>query len=148
MPRLSVRAILVEAGAILLTHHVDRRGSWYVTPGGGVEDGETLEEAFHRELHEELGVRADFGAVAFIREIIADRHPESTLPAGFHQVEIFVHGRLHPGQSPRVLAPDPDQVGFAWLPLADLHTVRFFPRGLVAEFQAQSFPRLYYGDRR
>ena len=148
MPRLAVRAILVEQGRILLGHFVDPGGAWYVVPGGGVEHGETLEEAFHRELQEEIGAKAEFGAVAFIREIIADRLETTNLPAGFHQLEVFVHGRLLPGQELRMVVPDASQVGLVWVPLAELHTLPFFPRGLIAEFQALSFPRFYYGHLR
>jgi ADP-ribose pyrophosphatase YjhB (NUDIX family) len=148
MPRLAVRAILIEDDRILLAHFVDAGGPWYVIPGGGVQEGETLEEAFHRELHEEIGARAEFGAVAFIREIIADRLETTNLPAGFHQLEIFVHGKLLPDQTLRMVMPDASQVGLVWVPLADLHNLPFFPRGLIAEFQARSFPKFYYGHLR
>ncbi len=148
MPRLAVRAILIEDDNILLAHFVDPSGTWYVTPGGGVQHGETLEEAFHRELHEEIGARAEFGAIAFIREIIADRLETTNLPAGFHQLEIFVHGRLLPDQTLRMVSPDTSQVGLVWAPLAQLHTLPFFPRALIGEFQARAFPRFYYGQLR
>lgn len=148
MPRLAVRAILVEDGRILLGHFSDASGEWYVLPGGGVEHGETIEEAFHRELQEEIGARAEFGAVACMREIIADRLESTNLPPGFHQVEVFVRGRLLPDQDLRMVVPDAAQIGLVWAPLADLHTLPFFPRGLVAEFQALSFPRFYYGQLR
>lgn len=148
MPRLAVRAILVEDDNILLEQFEDAGGPWYVTPGGGVQDNETLEEAFHRELQEELGAQAEFGAVAFIREIIADRLAVTNLPPGFHQVEVFVYGRLLPGQTLRMLSPDAWQIGIVWVPLAELHTLPFFPRELIAEFQARAFPRFYYGHRR
>ncbi|MCY0987576.1 NUDIX domain-containing protein [Nannocystis sp. ILAH1] len=148
MPRLAVRAILIEDDKILLEQFQDANESWYVTPGGGVDENETIEEAFHRELREELGVQAEFGAVAFIREIIADRLAVTNLPRGFHQVEVFVYGRLLPGQTLQMLAPDPSQIGLVWVPLAELHTLPFFPRDLIAEFQARAFPRFYYGHRR
>ncbi|MEZ4449261.1 MAG: NUDIX domain-containing protein [Nannocystaceae bacterium] len=148
MPRLAVRAILVEGDAILLERFADATGEWYVTPGGGVQDGETIEEAFHRELLEEIGARAEFGSIAFIREILADRLIDTNLPPGFHQVEVFVVGALLPGQVLRMVAPDRAQVDLVWAPLAELHTLPFFPRGLVAEFQARSFPRFYYGPIR
>lgn len=148
MPRLAVRAILIEDEKILLEQFQDANESWYVTPGGGVDENETIEEAFHRELREELGVQAEFGAVAFIREIIADRLAVTNLPRGFHQVEVFVHGRLLPGQTLQMLAPDRSQIGLVWVPLAELHTLPFFPRDLIPEFQARTFPRFYYGHRR
>jgi putative (di)nucleoside polyphosphate hydrolase len=54
--RLNVAAILRNgAGKILIGERLDRSGSWQF-PQGGVDDGETLEEALARELREEISV--------------------------------------------------------------------------------------------
>ena len=58
IPRQAGRAILRDArGRVLLIKFVLPNMTFWATPGGGVEPGETPLEAAHRELHEELGIR-------------------------------------------------------------------------------------------
>ncbi len=47
------RGIVVENNKILLTHELNT--GVYMTPGGGLEKGETIEECCVRELREEAG---------------------------------------------------------------------------------------------
>lgn len=58
--RLNVAAILQNgAGKILIGERKDRDGAWQF-PQGGVDDGETLEQALLRELEEEISVKPHF----------------------------------------------------------------------------------------
>ncbi len=52
--RHACRAILVKDGNVLLSY--ESKNNKYLIPGGGVEDGETLEECCQRELLEETGM--------------------------------------------------------------------------------------------
>ena len=51
--RIAARGIVVSEGKILLSHELNT--GVYMTPGGGLENGETLEECCKRELMEETG---------------------------------------------------------------------------------------------
>jgi 8-oxo-dGTP pyrophosphatase MutT (NUDIX family) len=56
--RRASRLVVVDRdGRILLFQYEDNRGKWWATPGGGVQPGETFEDAATREAEEELGLR-------------------------------------------------------------------------------------------
>ncbi|WP_380166491.1 NUDIX hydrolase [Jannaschia sp. R86511] len=60
--REAARVLLVDgAGRVLLFEGLDPAdrdgGSWWFTPGGGLEGEESAEQAAHRELWEETGLR-------------------------------------------------------------------------------------------
>ncbi|HET8751805.1 MAG TPA: NUDIX domain-containing protein [Gaiellaceae bacterium] len=55
--RETVRAAVVDAqNRILLLRYGDEYGDWWITPGGGREDGENDEQTLRRELEEEVGL--------------------------------------------------------------------------------------------
>jgi 8-oxo-dGTP pyrophosphatase MutT (NUDIX family) len=56
--------IIEPAGRVLLFRFVFKKGAlagedYWATPGGGVEEGETFEQAAIRELREETGIRVE-----------------------------------------------------------------------------------------
>jgi TDG/mug DNA glycosylase family protein len=55
--RRGVRALCVDPDRrILLLHYANEYDSWWITPGGGIEAGESDHEALRRELREEIGL--------------------------------------------------------------------------------------------
>jgi len=57
--RQNVAGIIVQGGSgkILICERYNSAGAWQF-PQGGVDDGESLEEALERELHEEISLKA------------------------------------------------------------------------------------------
>lgn len=70
--RVNVRGIIFKNGELLcqqLTPGDDGivRNYW-CTPGGGLEDGESLHEGLHREMIEETGVTPQIGKLLFVQQ--------------------------------------------------------------------------------
>jgi 8-oxo-dGTP diphosphatase len=71
-PRIRVSAILRWENRILLCRHEKGDRSYWLLPGGGVNSGESLVAALHRELLEEVGLREELpveGPVAIVDSI-------------------------------------------------------------------------------
>ena len=72
-PRIRVSAILRwEDRVLLCRHEKPGRGEYWLLPGGGVNSGESLVDALHRELEEEVGLDDELpveGPVALVDSI-------------------------------------------------------------------------------
>ena len=85
--RLAARVLVVDHdGCVLLFRGFDparpEAGEWWITPGGGVDAGESIDEAARRELREETGLAVDdVGPPLFERRVIfefEDAHYDQT----------------------------------------------------------------------
>ncbi|MDP3052121.1 MAG: NUDIX domain-containing protein [bacterium] len=92
-----VRAIIVDSGKILLINRLERDESYWVIPGGGVEQGESREQAVERECLEELGIKVQVKRL-FLRRI-GDK-PGMEGQHEFFYLCSMVGGKVGTGQGP------------------------------------------------
>jgi 8-oxo-dGTP diphosphatase len=91
-PRIRVSAILRREGRVLLCRHEKVGKEYWLLPGGGVNSGESLVDALHRELNEEVGIKEEIpveGPVAIVDSIAPQRSF-----AAKHVVHIIFAGDL------------------------------------------------------
>jgi 8-oxo-dGTP diphosphatase len=64
--RVRAAVVIVENGRVALIERVRDGRTYFVFPGGGVEAGESPQQAAVREAHEELGVSVELGDLIFV----------------------------------------------------------------------------------
>lgn len=116
-PRVAV--VLVEDGKILLLKHKKQDREYWVLPGGGVEFGETLEEAGVRELMEETGLEVRLMNLLFISESIPpDKHR--------HVMNFYFQGKRIGGSEH--LGDEEILAELQWHELDDLQHLEIYPQ--------------------
>src|SRR5947208_378604 len=119
--RPSARALIVRDGRVLCMVCDGWSGRFYELPGGGVEAGESLEEAVQRECLEEAGCYVRPGRLRFAQEAVGTLTSTGQIA---HHLHCIIECELEPGSEPALgPARDSEQVGVEWLPLTRLGEV-------------------------
>jgi putative (di)nucleoside polyphosphate hydrolase len=150
--RANIGIVLMQAeGQVFLGRRVGGRG-WQF-PQGGVQQGEALEQALYRELHEEIGLReSDVSVAAVTTRWLRYRLParyvrREQLPLCIGQKQRWFLLRLRSGE-PLFRFDQTDQPEFDdwrwagfWEPVREVvHFKRQVYRKALHELGAQAFP--------
>ncbi|MFF1476340.1 NUDIX domain-containing protein [Streptomyces sp. NPDC058301] len=125
-------AIVRKDGAVLLIHRRKDGAEYYTLPGGGVEEGETPEQACVRELAEETGLSATVESLLH------------TLDNAGRTERYFVMGPAT--GTPRLGGPESErdcganQYRLVWVPLADVPSIGVKPDAIAAHLVASPTP--------
>jgi 8-oxo-dGTP pyrophosphatase MutT (NUDIX family) len=114
LKRRAVRAIVRQDGRLLLVHSL--KVGDYKFPGGGVDEGESEEQALRRELREECGARLA-GVEGEFGEVIEYDLPSEPEYDAFCMTSRYYLCRVEPGLGSLHLDPYERELGFrpAWV---------------------------------
>lgn len=123
-PRIRVAGLLVNGGRILLVRHEKDGRSYWLLPGGGVEDGEALDEAIRREFAEECGLApaAIHGPIA-----MAETIPPDDVVDGRHILHMIFAVEAMPGDAEHLVSTDTAVLGHAFVDRERLHELELRP---------------------
>jgi 8-oxo-dGTP diphosphatase len=124
-PRIRVSAILRWHERVLLVRHEKAGKERWLLPGGGVNSGESLVDALHRELLEEVGIKDELpveGPVAIVDSIAPQRSF-----AAKHVVHIIFAGDLGDRSLEMVSSKDAAVRGHRLFGVGDLDEVVLHP---------------------
>ena len=106
--------MLNEQNEILLCERSDVAGAWQL-PQGGIDEGETIEQAALRELLEEVGTN-DADILLVLPDSFRYEWPERLYVRGYRgQEQHYVLARVHPGAEFNFDTEHPEFVGSEWV---------------------------------
>jgi len=124
--RLAAKALVRRGDSILLARlssYAVETGAWTL-PGGGVDHGESPEQALVREIYEETGLRAE------VRRLLGvnDKHVTGNAPDGrfedFHAVNIIYEAAVPDDAEPQVREENGTTDAVAWVAESDIEAGR------------------------
>jgi 8-oxo-dGTP diphosphatase len=123
-PRIRVAAMIRRGDTVLLCNHTKQGRSYWLLPGGGVEEGESLHEALLRELDEECSLRSVTleGPIAIAESI----SPTGQRPRK-HVVHLLFAGSVADGDFAGITSEDAAIRGHRLVPIGELPSLDVRP---------------------
>jgi 8-oxo-dGTP pyrophosphatase MutT (NUDIX family) len=146
--RIRVGVLLFKDDAILLLRHVDPDTGyeWWVPPGGGIKDAESIFEAAVREVNEETGLKASAGRVVYCRQFISEQYCQNNL-------DTYILGEIESGiettENLHCLGTNDSRFIKEWRYFSehDIKSINVFPKVLQHDMWAHrraGFPQIVF----
>ena len=123
---IRVAGIMFKNNKLVTSKMRKKDKSYYVLPGGGVEDHETIYEAISREIMEELNVKITKLKLVYIKELkIKDKG---------RGIEFYFYIEEYSGELKKGFDPEIKETIFediAFLNLNELTNIAFYPIQLI-----------------
>jgi ADP-ribose pyrophosphatase YjhB (NUDIX family) len=121
--------VVLDGDRLAVIERTRAGAHYFVLPGGGVEDGESVEDAAVREAFEELGVHVSLvGLVA-----VVDATGEGSTSRQHHFAATITGGRFGAGTGPELQGHDPSRGSYrpTWIDLGSTDRLDVRPRPLL-----------------
>lgn len=115
MKRNRSQAVVCRDGKLLLVEHIMKGRDFFNLPGGGIEEGETPEQAALRELKEETHLEGKI-----LRPLAVEYKPDLESRIFSFLVEIPEGAEAVKGIDPELSAEEQTIVGVAWRSLNEI----------------------------
>ncbi|MFC4410413.1 NUDIX domain-containing protein [Chungangia koreensis] len=117
--------VIIENTHVLLIRREKNGEVYFVFPGGGIELGESPEEAAIREAYEELGVHVKLIGIVSKIQYNGMQY--------FFKAEIL-SGKIGTGKAEEFANPDRGSYEPMFVPIEQLDSIPVFPKNVVEKF--------------
>lgn len=129
-----VYALIMHEGKVLMVQN-KRHNNWSL-PGGGVEKGETLEQAMIREVYEETGLNVEVGHLVAVNEAFRKREGNHVLFFTF--LANVIGGQLEIQDTGGIAEVE-------WKEIEEVNRLAPYYAGGIEKLLSTSIPYIYQG---
>jgi ADP-ribose pyrophosphatase YjhB (NUDIX family) len=135
MNRKRATAVIIKDNEVLLIHRVRKGLEYHVFPGGGVEEGETYEDALVREVQEELTLDViEYELLSVLTDL--EIPPQPDIASSYMDTNVYLvssyNGTPEIGGPEKEKMSDDNQYHLAWIKTTDLKVLPdIYPHGVL-----------------